>query len=114
MLEGGSDLWPGSYGETPLAQQWSGDRIRDEYERALVAAPEAGEVMRFKPDATLDQRIKLPAKMVTSLTFGGPGLQDLYIVTADNTDRPERGGSVFRLSADEVGVRGVLVPPARI
>ncbi|HMC16520.1 MAG TPA: gamma-glutamyl-gamma-aminobutyrate hydrolase family protein, partial [Albitalea sp.] len=38
VLEGGSDIWPGSYGETPLEPQWSGDRIRDEYEKALVAA----------------------------------------------------------------------------
>ena len=38
VLEGGSDLWPGSYGETPLQEKWSGDRVRDEYEKALVAA----------------------------------------------------------------------------
>jgi len=31
VLEGGSDLWPGSYDEPPLRAQWSGDRIRDEY-----------------------------------------------------------------------------------
>ncbi|MEQ1516580.1 MAG: type 1 glutamine amidotransferase [Usitatibacteraceae bacterium] len=38
VLEGGSDLWPGSYGETPLQEKWSGDRVRDEYEKALVDA----------------------------------------------------------------------------
>ena len=38
VLEGGSDVWPGSYGETPLDPRWHGDRIRDEYETALTAA----------------------------------------------------------------------------
>lgn len=38
VLEGGSDMWPGSYGETPLAAEWNGDRIRDEYEIALLRA----------------------------------------------------------------------------
>jgi len=38
VLEGGSDMWPGSYGETPLRESWSGDRIRDEYEKALFDA----------------------------------------------------------------------------
>ncbi|MES2980590.1 MAG: type 1 glutamine amidotransferase [Pseudomonadota bacterium] len=41
VLHGGADLWPGSYGETPLQDRWAGDRIRDEYEMALVAAFEA-------------------------------------------------------------------------
>jgi putative glutamine amidotransferase len=38
VLHGGADVWPGSYGETPLQERWSGDRIRDDYEQALVKA----------------------------------------------------------------------------
>ncbi len=38
VLEGGSDVWPGSYGEEPLQERWQGDRVRDEYEKALAAA----------------------------------------------------------------------------
>jgi putative glutamine amidotransferase len=38
VLQGGSDVWPGSYGETPLEERWAGDRVRDEYELALVKA----------------------------------------------------------------------------
>jgi putative glutamine amidotransferase len=41
VLEGGSDVWPGSYRETPLQERWSGDRIRDEYEQGLLRAFEA-------------------------------------------------------------------------
>jgi putative glutamine amidotransferase len=38
VLAGGSDVWPGSYGEAPLDERWTGDRIRDEYELALLRA----------------------------------------------------------------------------
>ncbi|MFM9901407.1 MAG: gamma-glutamyl-gamma-aminobutyrate hydrolase family protein [Polaromonas sp.] len=41
VLHGGADVWPGSYGEAPIKPQWSGDRVRDEYDKALVAAFEA-------------------------------------------------------------------------
>ena len=38
MLHGGADVSPLSYGEQPLQEKWAGDRVRDEYEIALVAA----------------------------------------------------------------------------
>ena len=38
VLHGGADVSPLSYGEQPLQEKWSGDRVRDEYEIALVAA----------------------------------------------------------------------------
>jgi len=38
VLMGGSDVWPGSYGESPLDSCWHGDRVRDEYEIALARA----------------------------------------------------------------------------
>lgn len=36
LLAGGADLSPISYGQEPLRPEWSGDRIRDEYELRLV------------------------------------------------------------------------------
>ena len=46
VLHGGADVWPGSYGEEPLQESWSGDRVRDDYDKALVAAFErAGKPM---------------------------------------------------------------------
>lgn len=41
VLHGGADVWPGSYGEEPLHEDWAGDRVRDAYDQALVAAFEA-------------------------------------------------------------------------
>ena len=38
VLQGGNDLAPESYGETPMHADWRGDRIRDRYEMALVQA----------------------------------------------------------------------------
>jgi putative glutamine amidotransferase len=38
VLMGGSDVAPASYGETPLKPEWSGDKIRDDYEIALYRA----------------------------------------------------------------------------
>ena len=53
----------------------------------------------------------VPATMVTSVCFGGADRRDVYIVTADNTEDPDKGGSVFRTRAD---VPGVAVTKARV
>ncbi len=74
---------------------------------AVVAGP--GEIVRFKKDGTLDRRIKVPAKTVTSLAFGGPDMQDLYVVTANNDNR-ELKGTVFRTRSD---IPGLPVPLAK-
>lgn len=36
ILAGGADVSPRSYGEVPLQDRWSGDFVRDQYERRLV------------------------------------------------------------------------------
>ena len=38
VLMGGADVCPATYGEAPLAPEWNGDRIRDDYEIALLKA----------------------------------------------------------------------------
>ena len=38
VLQGGNDLAPESYGESPMRPEWSGDRVRDRYEMELVQA----------------------------------------------------------------------------
>ncbi len=75
---------------------------------AVVNGP--GEVVRFKNDGTLDQRIKVPAKTVTSLAFGGPDMRDLYVVTANNSENRDLKGTVFRARSE---VAGLPVPKAR-
>lgn len=75
---------------------------------AVVAGP--GEIVRFKNDGTLEQRIKVPAKTVTSLAFGGPDMRDLYVVTANNSDNRDLKGTVFRTRSE---IPGLPVPKAR-
>jgi gluconolactonase len=73
-----------------------------------------GCVQRFDAGGTADRRIDIPAQSVTSLCFAGPERDELVVVTADNTADPERKGTVFLVSADEVGARGVPIPLVRI
>ena len=49
--------------------------------------------------------------MVTSVCFGGADRRDLYIVTGDNTEYPDRGGTIYQTRAE---VAGCEVPLARV
>jgi sugar lactone lactonase YvrE len=79
-----------------------------------VAVVNEGMVARFTPDGMPDRQIKVPATFVTSLCFAGADRDELIVVTADNTDDASRAGTVFRVSADEVGATGLPAPLARI
>jgi gluconolactonase len=68
-------------------------------------------VARYTPDGVRERTIDVPAKSVTSLCFGGADLRDLYIVSADNSDDREKGGTIFRTRVD---VPGLAAPLARI
>jgi xylono-1,5-lactonase len=75
-----------------------------------VAAVRVGEVMHFDKSGVVKKRIKFPATMVTSLTFGGKERAELYVVTADNSDDAAKKGTIYRMHAD---VPGLPVPLAR-
>jgi sugar lactone lactonase YvrE len=61
-----------------------------------------GSVRRYAPSGSLDRVVELPVDLVTSVTFGGPGLAELFITTAHEgltaTQRLAQplAGSVFR------------------
>ena len=74
VLHGGADVWPGSYGETPLEERWGGDRLRDEYEQALVKA----FVAAGKPVFGVCRGLQL-----INVAFGGTLYQDI------GTQRPD-------------------------
>jgi gluconolactonase len=76
-----------------------------------VASARAGCVARLTPEGEIDRVLEVPARTVTSLCFGGDDGRDLYVVTADNTEAPDRGGTIFRIPVD---VAGAPVHPARI
>jgi gluconolactonase len=76
-----------------------------------IAAHGGGCVTRFVPDGSLDRHLDVPARLVTSLCFGGTERRDLYVATADNTDDSALGATIFRT---QVEVPGLSVELARV
>lgn len=68
-----------------------------------VALAQGGKVGRFDSEGVLVDLLNVPASFVSSVAFGG---EELFITTADNTEDPERGATLFRHSA---GVAGLAV-----
>jgi putative glutamine amidotransferase len=68
VMHGGVDVWPGHYGEEPLQPQWAGDRIRDEYDMALLTAFERAG----KPVFGICRGLQL-----INVTYGGTLYQDI-------------------------------------
>jgi putative glutamine amidotransferase len=82
VLHGGADVWPGSYGETPLDEKWGGDRIRDDYDKALVAAFEG----HGKPVFGVCRGLQL-----LNVAFGGTLYQDIQTQVAGDTLHRDAG-----------------------
>ncbi|MCC6456544.1 MAG: SMP-30/gluconolactonase/LRE family protein [Caldilineaceae bacterium] len=69
---------------------------------------------QYAPDGHELQRIKFPAKKVSSVIFGGPDYTDMYVTTAGGNNKEENGaaaGALFRL---RLGVQGLPEYPSRI
>lgn len=67
---------------------------------------DGGGVVRLLPTGTVDRRISLPTRKVSSLTFGGIDLQDMYITTAGGHTKQEDGesaGGLFCVKAQAPG-----------
>jgi xylono-1,5-lactonase len=81
-------------------------------EGCLWVAHVAGHrVVRIREDGSFVSEIPVPARTVTSVVFAGPDLDEMYIVTADSTDDPGLGGSIFHCTP---GVQGVPTPLATV
>jgi sugar lactone lactonase YvrE len=83
----------------------------DESGAVWVALGSAGGIARFAPDGNVIAIIDVPAGFVTSLCFGGSDRRDLYVTTADNSEQPERAGTVFRSRSP---VAGLVAPRASV
>jgi len=85
---------------------------------ALLHTP---EVIRLAPDGTLVDRIEMPSPYLTSLAFGGPNLDELYVTSLNPARFPDgtpaqapdfpgaEGGFLYRVTG--LGVRGVAEAP---
>jgi D-xylonolactonase len=73
------------------------------------------QVVRYDPKGRVDRRIAMPVTQVSSVMFGGPKLDDLYITSADelapesiapigyDMSSPNRGGGLYRIHCDVTG-----------
>lgn len=68
VLQGGTDLSPDSYQETPLKPEWSGDPIRDDYELKLIRQ----SINMDKPVLGICRGLQL-----VNVAFGGALYQDI-------------------------------------
>ena len=71
-----------------------------------VALNGSGVVHCYAPDGVLVEVVEVGARQVTACTFGGRGLDQLFVTTSRENLRPDEdpaAGSLFRA---EVGVRG--------
>ena len=81
----------------------------------------SGELIRYAPDGTVERRIGMPVRNITSVMFGGDSLDEIYVtsmgrVTHPSTHehfaveaRPQFGaGGLFRIRG--LGIRGLPEP----
>jgi len=64
-------------------------------------------VRRYGPTGTLEEVLDLPVTQVTACTFGGDGLEELYITTSRENlpeDQQPQAGSVFRARPGVAGL----------
>lgn len=70
-----------------------------------------GNLVRYAPDGSIDKVIPMPVKNVTSVMFGGPNLDILYVTSMSRPPLPRfpkdsvLGGSVFAITG--LGIKGL-------
>jgi sugar lactone lactonase YvrE len=67
-----------------------------------VAMFNSGRICRVRGES-VDRSVAVPARRVTNLCFGGPGLADLFVLASDNQLEPARRGTVFRIRPGVAG-----------
>lgn len=91
VLQGGSDLSPTSYGEIPMKREWSGDKIRDDYEIELTRA----FMKNNKPVLGICRGVQL-----INVAMGGSLFQD--IATQHPGEQHHRDGELYDQAFHEV------------
>ena len=97
--------------QRPLVVTPEGDGVPDgltvDVEGCLWSARWDGSaVYRYSPTGELLDRLPLPARKVSSVTFGGENYRDLYITTAGGNQKEQEGwgaGGLFRWQAQVSG-----------
>jgi sugar lactone lactonase YvrE len=103
----------GSLGTAELFwAQDNGDGLAVDCEGGIwIACFSDAELVRLLPDGSVDRRIIMPHKVVSSVCFGGPDWRDLYVTTAGDEgvaamlrgEQPPLEASVFHARSDVPG-----------
>ena len=81
--------------------------------RVWSAICNSGKIACYRPDGTLETLIEVPRKLVSSVMFGGPQLDQLYFTSIDAAQMPpefgcdpkDGGGELFVIT--DLGVTGL-------
>ncbi|MGD7003765.1 SMP-30/gluconolactonase/LRE family protein [Corynebacterium halotolerans] len=74
----------------------------------------SGKIVRYAPDGTIDRTIEMPVLKATSLAFGGPNLDILYVTSMAKPPLPrfpqdgQLRGALFAITG--TGVTGIAEP----
>jgi sugar lactone lactonase YvrE len=81
----------------------------------------SGDLVRYAPDGSVERRIGMPVRNITSVIFGGPNLDDIYVTSMARVKHPAvhdhfavearpqfTAGSLFRIRG--LGIKGVPEP----
>ncbi|MEL7125239.1 MAG: SMP-30/gluconolactonase/LRE family protein [Pseudomonadota bacterium] len=81
----------------------------------------SGDLIRYAPDGSVDRKISMPVRNITSVMFGGPDLDDIYVTSMARVSHPAAhdgfekqtkpqfaAGGLFRIRG--LGIRGVPEP----
>jgi len=83
-----------------------------------VAMWGGGHLRRYAPDGRLTHQVQVPVTFPTSVAFGGPDLQTLFVTTSrhhlDRPDAEEAAGSLLSLDPDVPGLASPLFDARRL
>lgn len=81
----------------------------------------SGDLIRYAPDGTVDRKISMPVRNITSVMFGGDDLKDIYVTSMARVSHPAAhdgfekqakpqfaAGNLFRIRG--LGIQGVPEP----
>ncbi len=74
----------------------------------------AGEVVRYRPDGSIERRLELPVSQPSCVAFGGPNLDLLFVTTArvdlseEQLSNQPLAGALFAYQIDKTGIPEVV------
>lgn len=77
-----------------------------------IAIYGAGKVAAFRPDGRLERVVDLPVRLSSSVMFGGPELDELYVTTIEHgaLGEPAQAGAGELYVVEGLGARGTPEP----